>query len=183
MRTRVLSLHLWAALAAGAFVVILGVTGSIMAFEDQIDHLLHPHLFRVTPAARPLTLAELGAAASDRFPRERATAYGLSVSPDLSYSINFRSMTVFVNQYTGDILGTRSGPTWLNNIHQIHLRLLAGNAGKRIVSWAAVVMLFLLVSGVYLWWKRAKNRAWGVLCLTASCAYAAGVMLYLAYAP
>jgi hypothetical protein len=44
-------------------------------------------------------------------------------------------------------------------------------------------MIVFAISGVYLWWKRTKNRLWGVLCLIASCAYAAGMMLYLAYAP
>ena len=132
-----------------------------MAFEDQLDHLLHPHLFYVAPQPRLLTLAELGAAVSRAFPGQRTLAYGLSVAPDLSYSVSVRSGTVFVNQYTGEILGMRSAPTFLNNVHQLHLRLLAGAAGKRIVSWAAVVMLFLLLSGVYLWWPfKRVTIAW-----------------------
>jgi hypothetical protein len=44
-------------------------------------------------------------------------------------------------------------------------------------------MILFAISGVYLWWKRVKNHFWGALCLIASCAYAAGMMLYLAYAP
>jgi len=48
---------------------------------------------------------------------------------------------------------------------------------------AGLSMILFAISGVYLWWKRVKNHSWGVLCLTASCAYAAGMMLYLAYAP
>src|SRR4051794_1010930 len=48
---------------------------------------------------------------------------------------------------------------------------------------AGLSMILFAVSGVYLWWKRAKHRAWGVLCLAASCAYAAAVMLHFAYAP
>jgi hypothetical protein len=46
-----------------------------------------------------------------------------------------------------------------------------------------VSMIVFALSGVYLWWKRTKNRLWGILCLTASCVYAAGMMLYFAYAP
>ena len=61
-------------------------------------------------------------------------------------------MTVYVNQYTGDILGIRSGPTWLNQVHQFHLRLLAGATGKTIVSWAGLLMTLLTLSGLYLWW-------------------------------
>jgi len=41
------------------------------------------------------------------------------------------------------------------------LRLLAGDVGKTVVSCAALALLFLLLSGVYLWWpfKRA-TIAW-----------------------
>jgi hypothetical protein len=48
---------------------------------------------------------------------------------------------------------------------------------------AGLSMLLFAASGVYLWWKRVKHRTWGILCLSASCAYAIGMMLYLAYAP
>ncbi|HEY8748917.1 MAG TPA: PepSY-associated TM helix domain-containing protein [Tepidisphaeraceae bacterium] len=48
---------------------------------------------------------------------------------------------------------------------------------------AGLSMILFAVSGVYLWWKRVKNHTLGIVCLTASCAYAAGMMLYFAYAP
>ena len=47
---------------------------------------------------------------------------------------------------------------------------------------AGASMILFPISGIYLWWKTAKNHAWGILCLAASWAYAAGMMLYLAYA-
>jgi uncharacterized iron-regulated membrane protein len=162
MRKLLLNLHLYAALAVGVFVVILGATGSVMAFEDQLDHLFHPHLFYVTPKARSLPLIDLANAAAARFPGETAAGFGMSVSSDLSYYVDFPSGIVFVNQYTGDVLGVRDGPTFLSNVHQIHLRLLAGNIGKTIVSWVGVVMLFLLVSGFYLWWPLKRiGIKWG----------------------
>ena len=48
---------------------------------------------------------------------------------------------------------------------------------------AGLSMILFAISGVYLWWTRVRNHRWGIVCLTASCAYAAGMMLYLAYAP
>lgn len=160
MQKLLLNLHLYAAFVAGAFVVILGATGSVMAFEDQLDHLSHPHLFYVTPQSAPLPLADLAAAAGRQFSGEHADYFGMAVSPDLSYFVSFDSGNVYVNPYTGEVLGVRNGPTFLSNVHQFHLRLLAGNVGKTIVSWAGVFMLFLLLSGLYLWWplKRATIR-------------------------
>lgn len=46
---------------------------------------------------------------------------------------------------------------------------------------AASCILFAL-SGVYLWWKTAKRKIWGVFCLAASCAYGISMVLYLMFA-
>ncbi len=45
-----------------------------------------------------------------------------------------------------------------------------------LASASCIVFAF---SGVYLWWKTAKRKIWGVLCLTTSCAYTVGTIVYL----
>ena len=115
MRKLLLNLHLYAALITGVFVAILGATGSVMAFEDQLDHLSHPHLFYVTPQGAPLSLADLAAAAGRRFPGERADVLrdGGDVRTSRTTS-SFDSGNVYVNPYTGEVLGVRNGPTFLS---------------------------------------------------------------------
>ena len=151
MRKAILNLHLIGGFVAALLIVVLGITGSIMAFEEEIDHLMHSRLFRVAPQGQPLSLAELTSRAAAGLTGP-VVGYGLGVSPNLSWYIATPDGAVFVNPYTGEILGTRTAPTWLNQVHQFHLRLLAGNAGKTIVSWAGVVMTLLTLSGIYLWW-------------------------------
>jgi uncharacterized iron-regulated membrane protein len=156
MRKLLFNLHLYVALAAGVFIAILGVTGAIMAFEPEIDHLLHAKLSYVTPQQRALSLAELKDRMSKAFPGERIAGYAISTSPDLSYQVLLGRRAVYVNQYTGEVLGEREpGPDFLSRVHQLHLRLLIRNkadTGKKIVSWVGLAILFLLVSGLYLWW-------------------------------
>ena len=152
MRKAIFNLHLFGATVAGVFIVILGLTGGVMAFEEELDHLTHPRLFHVTPQSAPLSLAELTTRVTSAFPGTPVVTYGLSVSPDLAWSVNAGGVIVFVNEYTGEVLGTRTGPTWLGQVHQLHLRLLAGHVGKTIMSWAGVFMMALSVSGLYLWW-------------------------------
>jgi uncharacterized iron-regulated membrane protein len=152
LRKRIFTLHMFAGLAAAFFVVVLGLTGSIMAFEEEIDHATHPHLFYVDAQGRAaLSLSALSTRLGPSLPG-RVVAYGMGVTPNLSYYLATSEGIVFVNQYTGEILGIRSGPTWLSNVHQIHLRLLAGDTGKTIVSWAGLITLLLAASGLYLWW-------------------------------
>lgn len=162
MRSIILTLHLVVALLAGALLIVLGVTGSVMAFEPELDHLLHRSLWQVTPPAQTdrKSLEELGVAASRTQSDERPTGYLLSTSPDLAYQVLFRGRSVFVNPFTGDMLGVRAaGPDLLSRVHQLHLRLLIQNpsdTGKAIVKWGSVALLVLLVSGLYLWWPTRR---------------------------
>jgi len=156
MHKFILKLHLWVAFAAAAFVIVLGATGAAMAFEDQIDRVTHPHTSYVTPQARALPLADLAAAVTKAFPGDRVGFFGLSTQPDVSYMIGTNNNGVAINQYTGEILGTRNDNPAMAYVHQFHLRLLAGKTGERVVSWMGVAMLFLLLSGIYLWWPQKR---------------------------
>ncbi len=165
MRKLLFNVHLYLALLAGVFVLTLGLTGSIMAFEPELDHILHPRLSYVTPGARRLSLVEIGDAVQKAFPGERPGGFLLSPDANISVGVSTKRGVVAVNPYTGEILGVRpNGRDFLGYVHQLHLRLLISNradTGKTIVSWAAIAMLVLLVSGIYLWWpvkRMAINR-------------------------
>src|SRR5688500_14285492 len=47
---------------------------------------------------------------------------------------------------------------------------------------ASVSCILFALSGVYLWWKTAQQKIWGILCLAVSCIYGVGMILYLIYA-
>jgi uncharacterized iron-regulated membrane protein len=59
-------LHLIGGLVAVVFLVVLGFTGSIMAFETDIDRRLNPSRFRVVPHNKPLPFNFLAAAAFEK---------------------------------------------------------------------------------------------------------------------
>jgi len=165
MRKFLFNLHLYFAFIAGVFIIILGITGSIIAFETELGHALRPKLSYVKPQAKALSLAEISAAVLKAFPDDRVRAYTLSTSPNTSYQVNISQGAVYVNQYTGEILGVQHEPDFVSNalnvIHQVHLRLAIRNqadTGKEIVKWVGVVILFLLLSGLYLWWPAKRVR-------------------------
>jgi uncharacterized iron-regulated membrane protein len=74
MRAALLKLHLWIGVSAAIFLVILGITGSIMAFEDEIDHWLHPAIWYVKPGAAPLPQSALIRAVEQRYAPAQVTA-------------------------------------------------------------------------------------------------------------
>ena len=163
MRKLILKLHLCLSLAAGLFILILGITGCILAFEPELDHLLHARIYYVTPGPEVLSLADIKGVIAKNYPDARVTAYTLARSPNLSYQVDTDTGTVFVDQYSGKILGLVTEPdlvtTALGFIHSVHIRLTptgGSNAGKTIVKWVDVAILFLLLSGLYLWWPAKR---------------------------
>jgi uncharacterized iron-regulated membrane protein len=77
MRKLVFNLHLSVALIVGLFVVILGVTGSIMAFELEIADFFHADLIYVKPGLHRLSLTEISGALPKMLPCEAAFGYGI----------------------------------------------------------------------------------------------------------
>ena len=142
--------------------VVLGVTGSIIEFEPELDRLFHPHLSFVIPGSRILSLSEMGDAVSQRFGGEPVVAYLPSLSPGLSYQVVLPRGIVYVNQYTGEVLGLRErGQSFLGYMRALHVRLAIGNIGRNIVRWSGAAMVFSLVSGLYLWWPIKQVRIRG----------------------
>lgn len=165
VRKLILKLHLSIGLAAGLFIMILGLTGSIMAFEPEIEEALHPHLFNIPPQhGTPMPLDALAKVVKARYPGSEIVGYGFPDGLSKSTVIFLDSApNVFVNQYTGEILGAASSGDFLDIIHQLHLRLLAGNVGKMVMSLAGVGMFLLVISGVILWWRQKQfSVRWNV---------------------
>jgi uncharacterized iron-regulated membrane protein len=165
MRKLIFNLHLYGALIAGLFVVVIGVTGSIMAFEEDIDRVTHRGLFHVDPQGAPMPVTELLKAAQKAYPGQRIGSIRLPQRPTDAAQFTVKGpRAVFINPYTGAIIGDRDPATVLSKIHQLHLRLLltsnrdSAKVGADIVAAATAVLLFLVLSGIYLWWpvKRAS---------------------------
>lgn len=166
MRKLFLWFHLYASLASSIFIVIVCLTGSILAFEGELDHLFHPSLFKVAVPADAQSvhkpLAELGRIAAQD-DKDHAIFFSLPTTPTSPLIASMKNRRqVFLNPYTGEILGTRTGLTLLGKIHQFHTKLLIGNTGKTIVGITTIFLTLLTISGIYLWWPSKRfSVKWG----------------------
>jgi sulfite reductase (NADPH) flavoprotein alpha-component len=162
MRRLILNIHLAIGLVAGLFMIVLGVTGSILAFEPQLDRLLHRDTSYIEVGGKSLSLAEIGDAVSRKYPGESIVAYLPSTEANFPTQVVLSRGIVSVNQYTGEILGVCTrGQSILGIVRALHSRLAARDVGHAVVRWTSVVILLSLISGLYLWWPVKRMRISG----------------------
>ena len=158
IRTAFLKLHLWVGLAAAILILLLAVTGTLLVFENEIDRLLNPKLLTVAPQPTNLPVTELVARIKQQLPGSLVVNVGLNPRPDLAWQVIMggrKAAWAYVNPHTGEVTGTRDRrQAAIFKVHQFHTNLLLGNKGQVWVGAGNACLMFLMVTGVVLWWKR-----------------------------
>ena len=171
-----LEIHLWLGLIAGAVLLIVGLTGSILVFWQEIDTALNPALHQVQappegrPAYRPLSeivstadaVMPLGAKRSTvYYPRDKDLAFWFFYEVPSAVPEQPDSLNVFVNPYTGQITGTRIWQSadsvfkhcFMAFIFELHDDLLLGwDRGSWIVGVIGILAFISVLTGLIVWW-------------------------------
>lgn len=161
LRRLLLKVHLYLGLLAGLIVVVVGITGAILVFEQELDRALHPELWAVNPeGASPRSLESIMGAVREAYPDRAFLTIAMSADPGRPYVVSTENeFQVFVDPYSGRILGSREyTQTFFGLMFSLHRTLLAGDLGRRLVGIATLLVLFLVLSGLYLWWPRTRAR-------------------------
>lgn len=150
--------HLSVGLVVGAVVFVLCLTGAILAFELQIIAFAE-HDARARPAqagAEFLSPTEIAAKVTP-VAGERIVSVEWSADLDMPVrALTDKRNVVLLNGYSGEVLG--SGATGLRGfmrwITELHVNLVLKLTGHWVVSLANAGFVFLIVSGLWLWWPR-----------------------------
>ncbi|MEO0802214.1 MAG: PepSY domain-containing protein, partial [Cyanobacteria bacterium J06642_2] len=149
--------------------LILAVTGIIYLFKPQLDRAMYHDLMFVQPDVTTLAYSEQVQFAEKTYPDATVTEVTPNIAPDRSTEVllttaNERNLMVFVNPYTGEVLGHRDENNNLQAIaRKIHGELLIGKLGDYIVELAACWGIVLLITGLYLWVPRHRFSVLGTL--------------------
>ncbi len=157
--------HFYAGLFVMPFLVILAITGTLYCFQPQIEPLLYPHRLVVEPQATPrLGHDALLAKARTAMPADAvAVTAAITTAPDRSAEFVFRlrdgdRQSVYVNPYSGEILGTLSvARRFMQMDRMLHRKLLLGKPGELLMELAACWTLVMIGTGVALWWPRGTT--------------------------
>jgi len=170
-------LHLWLGLASGLVVFVVSITGCLYVFQRELFEWTHRDVLRIAapaPAAQPLPYSEVWQKAQQALgpgqPVMFANAYR---APDRAWSfMTYKGTpgqpyfggqvevlrTAYVNPYTGQVTGIIDNKyEFFQLVKSVHWDLLIGDAGRWVVGYSTLVFVFMLISGLVLWWP--KNKA------------------------
>lgn len=157
-----LKIHRWIGLSLGPVLALTALLGAVLVVALPIDRYAHPALF----VARSAADARTGMAALPLEPlRQRILAeFGPGTSftlrpprtPHETLWVYVRGPwdgTLYLDPATGAEQGRRGSHEGAYNLlFELHSSLLLEDTGKGILAFVALAYLFLLVTGLVLWW-------------------------------
>ncbi|BBI66677.1 hypothetical protein PKHYL_08680 [Psychrobacter sp. KH172YL61] len=177
-RQACLWIHRYTGLAMAAFLIIASLTGALLAFHHELDDLFNHKLARVEAQNTPIqsvaalhdsvirtypqygfsslpTTIEAGKSAVFSVDRWRG---GKPTTPEPAFN------EVYVNPYTGAIIGTRDKEAWawhntMWKVFWLHRDLLLGDIGKWVLGIVSLVWTINCFIGFYLTFPRAVKSS------------------------
>ncbi|MBI6704956.1 sulfite reductase flavoprotein subunit alpha [Pseudomonas viridiflava] len=167
MKKVLFQLHWFFGITAGLVLALMGITGALYSFEDEILDALNPNVLLVQPQGETLPPVELV--------RRLESATGLTVAILRVETVGNRVAQVFFtprpgerrgpkrnfDPYTGELKGDGVGEEFFDFILRLHRFLAMGEVGKQVTAACTLVLVFFCLSGLYLRWPR-KALNWRV---------------------
>jgi len=158
-------LHLWLGLASGLIVFVICLTGTILAFEKDIENFLNREVVYVKPQEKKVNVDEILASYHSQFdvPVSRISVYKnpkRAVLVSGSDRETGERVNAYFNPYTGELNGLQNEApgAFFSQTMRLHRWLLVRRPGRLIVGIATTIFLFMLLSGLVLWWPRKLSK-------------------------
>lgn len=172
--------HWLLGISAGLVLALMGVTGALLSFENELLRALNPGVMTVPAREHAmLTPPQLLARLAETEPQRAVGTISVSAIPGRAARVGFlpadvaggkgdarpRMDVYLVDPYSGALLGSEDdarGHEALHFTEDLHRRLAGGDTGKAITGASTLTLLVLAASGLYLRWPRRWRdpRAW-----------------------
>ncbi|MDD2048970.1 sulfite reductase flavoprotein subunit alpha [Pseudomonas putida] len=161
-------LHWFFGITAGLVLALMGITGAIWSFQDELLQLFNPDVLKVEVRQEGvLPMPEL----VRRIEAEQGDKVAmLSVQPqsDKAARVFFtpppgerRGLMRYADPYTGKLQGDVAGQGFFDLMLRLHRFLAMGDTGRQITGACTLMLIFFCLSGLYLRWPR-KALNWRV---------------------
>ena len=169
MRKIFRNIHLWLSVPFGILITLICFSGAALVFEKEVMDLCHRELYFVKKVeAAPLPMEQLMTKVAATLPDSvSVTGVNISSDPERAYQVTLskpRRASMYVDQYTGEITGKYERAPFFNFMFRMHRWLLDSMKqdggifwGKMIVGTSTLMFVFVLISGVVVWWPRTRK--------------------------
>jgi uncharacterized iron-regulated membrane protein len=159
------NIHLYLGLAAGLVIMITCFTGAALVFEKELQQSIYSERYFVEVNGTALPLETLITNLKATLPDARVTGVKIYSEEDRSVELSYsgkekdQNGTAFMNPYSGELINLYSyRTTFFYTMFSLHRWLLAGDTGKLIVGISTSIFLFILITGIILWWPENKKK-------------------------
>ena len=169
MRKIFRNIHLWLSVPFGILITLICFSGAALVFEKEVMELCHRDLYFVKKVeAAPLPMEQLMTKVAATLPDSvSVTGVNVSSDPERAYQVTLskpRRASMYVDQYTGEVTGKYERAPFFNFMFRMHRWLLDSMKqdggifwGKMIVGTSTLMFVFVLISGVFVWWPRTRK--------------------------
>ena len=157
-----LKIHRWTGLTLGPILALTALLGAVLVVTQPLDRQAHPDFFvsrsagDAIAAAAALPLEPLRQRILAEFGPDTNFTLRPPHNPDETLWVLVRGKwdgTLYLDPATGAEQGRRGTEEGFYNLaYKTHNSLLLGSNGKAILAFVALSYLFLLVTGLVLWW-------------------------------
>lgn len=174
-------IHLWLSVPFGLIITLVCFSGAMLVFENEANEWFRRDLYYVeTVKGSPLPMDKLLEKVATTLPDSVAvTGVSISSDPGRAYQVSLskpRRASLYVDQYTGEVKGKSERSGFFMFMFRMHRWLLdsmnPGNEGifwgKMIVGVSTLLLVFVLISGIVIWWSRTRKALKNSLKITAT---------------
>lgn len=173
-------IHLWLGLSSGITVIILGITGCLYVFEEELRPLIHDYYYIDQIKNKKLPISQLIAIAQEankKINPNQTLSGGRILNDDkrtviiwffeeldkdaIWYWNQYQNTYVYIDPYTGNIKKFENyNFEFFVFVRMLHQTLCFNSKiGDPITGAATIIFIISLITGLILWWPKNKSAA------------------------
>lgn len=179
----ILKIHLWLGLSSGLIVIILGITGCLYVFEEELRPVVHDYYFTDNVKEKRLPISQIIEIAKKANKNPKKSISGCQIineddrtvivwffeelNPNAFWYWNqYQSTYLYVDPYNGTVIKQEDyNFEFFVFIRMLHQTLCFNSKiGDPITGTATILFIISLITGLILWWPKnkqaAKQRFW-----------------------
>jgi uncharacterized iron-regulated membrane protein len=173
LRHWLVKLHRYSGLLLSLFIVMAGLTGAALAFNDEIDAWLNPQFYHLAASGPHQPIDALAAKVAQDYPQARLAFFSMEADADAPLQARLRARhedealavdTVFIDPVTAAVVGERNTKAaslapqnLMPFLFRLHRYLLLDKPGAIISGSLGLLWLATLLIGFALAWPKHRS--------------------------